>query len=410
MMLALGTCGPSSNPEPRPPEPDAAVFEALPYLSWTEGETDPQQRGVTVWDRERAWEGINLFTNDVNEVYLMDMAGRRLHIWTLPKEFEHCEHFELLPRGEVVVVCVLEGLVKLDRDSNVLWVSEMPVHHDVEVLADGTFLTPRRVGSQMYQGRRVIFDGVAHLSAEGQALDVWSTWEHLAELQEHHEPTSLDKPSASPRSRKIFDYYHLNTVEVLPATLLGERDTRFQAGNLLICLRNANLILILDRDTKGISWSWGPGELSLPHMPTMLASGNILVFDNGFAAQRSRVLELDPVSLEIVWRYEGDPPESFFTKYRGSNQRLPNGNTLICDADNGRVVEVTAAGELVWEFWNPELKGGSRKRIYRFMRKSKDEVDDLFREKGPSVSVYSGGNGGHEVGLAPVQDTTERTG
>lgn len=284
------------------------------------------------------------------------------------------------------MVCVRQGLVKLDRDSKVLWETKMRVHHDVEVLDDGSFLVARKVGSHRYQGRRVGFDGVAHLSPEGEMVDVWSTWEQLAELQEHHEPTSLDEPpqgpnhrNQAPRRRKRFDYYHLNSVEVLPDTPIGRQDLRFQAGNLLICLRNADVILILDRDTGSVVWSWGPGDLSFPHMPTMFANGDILVFDNGISSRRSRVIQLDPVSKEMVWLYEGDPPESFFSKYRGSNQRLPNGNTLICDGDNGHVLEVTTEGEVVWEFWNPELKGSSRKRIYRFMRKSNDEIRELFR-------------------------------
>ena len=33
-------------------------------------------------------------------------------------------------------------------------------------------------------------------------------------------------------------------------------------------------------------------------------------------------------------------------------QRLPNGNTLITEADTGRVFEVTRKGEVVWEFGN----------------------------------------------------------
>ena len=36
-----------------------------------------------------------------------------------------------------------------------------------------------------------------------------------------------------------------------------------------------------------------------------------------------------------------------------SMQRLPNGNTLICEGPSGRVFEVTADKELVWEFVNP---------------------------------------------------------
>lgn len=62
-----------------------AMFEALPYISWTEEDAKPEQSGVTRWDRDRAWEGVNLYINDVNEVYLMDMAGRRLHTWILPE-------------------------------------------------------------------------------------------------------------------------------------------------------------------------------------------------------------------------------------------------------------------------------------------------------------------------------------
>ena len=39
-------------------------------------------------------------------------------------------------------------------------------------------------------------------------------------------------------------------------------------------------------------------------------------------------------------------------------QRLPNGNTLICDGTHGTFLEVTAAGELVWKYVNPEINTG----------------------------------------------------
>ena len=34
-------------------------------------------------------------------------------------------------------------------------------------------------------------------------------------------------------------------------------------------------------------------------------------------------------------------------------QRLPNGNTLIAESDRGRAFEVTAEGEIVWQWLNP---------------------------------------------------------
>lgn len=384
-LVSLWSCSRDRSPD----SPEAAIaadedltaLVALPYLSWSDEEADPAKLGVTVWDKERAWSGLNLYTNDVNEAYLMNMAGRRLHTWRLPEEFTHCEHFELLPGGGIVMVCVGQGLVKLDRDSNVLWELPKRIHHDVAVVEDGSFWLPIRGRGRRYQGRKVGFDGLIRVSADGEVLERWRSWDHLDELQRRHGASHLDRPAIGEPAKKNYDYYHLNSVEVLPETALGARDERFRAGNLLICLRNVHLIAILDRDTFAVTWSWGPGELSFPHMPTMLPDGHLLIYDNGVDSERSRVLELDPEAGDIVWRYEGDPPATFFSKRRGSNQRLPNGNTLIAESEKGRVLEVDRDGGVVWEFWNPEMRQGRRKRIYRFMRRSEDEVRDLFRSQ-----------------------------
>ena len=152
---------------------------------------------------------------------------------------------------------------------------------------------------------------------------------------------------------------------------LGERDDRFRAGNLLVCFRNVNLVAVLDRESLEVTWGWGPGELELPHMPTMLENGNLLIYDNGPFRGWSRVIELEPASGEIVWEWPAEEDRgarTFFSEWRGSGQRLPNGNTLICESERGRVFEVTPEGELVWEFWNPELVEGRRRRIYRMLR------------------------------------------
>jgi hypothetical protein len=52
-----------------------------------------------------------------------------------------------------------------------------------------------------------------------------------------------------------------------------------------------------------------------------------------------------------AWTYVD--PKTFYSPYISGAQRLPNGNTLICAGVPGRVFEVTAAGEIVWEFLNP---------------------------------------------------------
>ncbi len=47
---------------------------------------------------------------------------------------------------------------------------------------------------------------------------------------------------------------------------------------------------------------------------------------------------------------------------RSAQERLPNGNTLITESDGGRLLEVTPAGEIVWEYLNP-VRGGEAEEL-----------------------------------------------
>jgi hypothetical protein len=109
--------------------------------------------------------------------------------------------------------------------------------------------------------------------------------------------------------------------------------------------------------------------------------GNILVFDNGgksgyggpeayprYTREYSRVIELDPVTFEIVWQYGAESgKEHFFSHFISGAQRLPNGNTMVTDGANGRLFEVTAAKEIVWEYTCKEL-GEYGNLVYRAYR------------------------------------------
>jgi hypothetical protein len=94
---------------------------------------------------------------------------------------------------------------------------------------------------------------------------------------------------------------------------------------------------------------------------------------NKFGAT-SRVIEFNPVTLDIVWEYvnvvdctptlsppflpvcaeetDGTMNRKFFSAFLSSAQRLKNGNTLITEGINGRVFEVTVEGEVVWEHYS----------------------------------------------------------
>jgi len=111
-------------------------------------------------------------------------------------------------------------------------------------------------------------------------------------------------------------------------------------------------------------------------------AGNILIFDNGgmpehrgdrpsvFPKHRgySRVLEIDPITCEILWQYgTSSGAENFYSHFISSAQRLPNGNTLITAGAYGHFFEVTHHKEVVWEFQNPKGRNHGA-RTYRALR------------------------------------------
>jgi hypothetical protein len=254
-----------------------------------------------------------------------------------------------------------------------------------------------------YRDLMVRFPSIAHLTADGSEIEKWSSYEHLDDIRRTFDQRSfldtiLDSLLASKDSTEAtqavsglpgglrsrdgdegFDYFHLNTVSVIPETSLGGTDSRFRAGNLMICFRNVNQIAVLDKDTWDILWVWGEGILDWPHHPTMLESGNILIFDNGFTRKYSKVLEFNPATDSIEWEYLGKPVKSFFTSNKGSAQRLPNGNTLICQGNRGRAFEVSREGEIVWEWLNPMTEEDHRVHVYRMMRLPPDMVEPLLK-------------------------------
>lgn len=150
----------------------------------------------------------------------------------------------------------------------------------------------------------------------------------------------------------------------------------------MISFRNINLVGIISRETGEFTWRMGAPELAQQHHPTVLPNGNILIFDNG--AHRldnvltySRVIEVDPAASEIVWEYRDPTFMNFFSPFISGAQRLPNGNTMITEGNFGRLFEITAEGELVWEYIsshftaNPFLGEGNS--IFRAWRHSADD-------------------------------------
>ncbi|MBN2090578.1 aryl-sulfate sulfotransferase [candidate division KSB1 bacterium] len=112
--------------------------------------------------------------------------------------------------------------------------------------------------------------------------------------------------------------------------------------------------------------------------PGCPGAGNMTFFNNGLGRNYSTVDEINlPVDVngnyslttgsafgpqKLTWTYSANPPESMYSEAISGAQRLPNGNTIICDGVHGVFTEVTSNGEIVWKYINPVVKTGILKQ------------------------------------------------
>ncbi len=316
--------------------------------------------GFIMYQRGKAFDGYTLFAPQAGkDVYLIDMLGRVVHRWRLSDR--PADYGYLLESGRLLVG-VRTGkspvqfggrggiLLEMDWDGRVVWSYEEPaLHHDFCRMPNGNTmvlgweLVPPELARRVKGGvagtehtRGVWSDYFREITPDGRAVWEWHAYKHL-------DPESDIICSLCSRQ----EWTHSNSCEVLAD------------GNILTSFRRLDTVAIIDKKTGEFSWKWGRGELGHPHNPTPLENGNILIFDNGRHSSRrssspgSRVVEVNPNTSQIEWCYEARPPWEFYSGHISGAQRLPNGNTLICEGVMGRQFEVTKAKEMVWEYVNP---------------------------------------------------------
>ena len=344
-----------------------------------------KKSGVTVLKKDKCDDGYRLYSSRQTEVaHLIGVDGTEVHRWAFPQG-KTWHYAEMQPNGNLIAIVKDVMILELDWQSKLVWKAEMRAHHDFARLANGnTLVVSRRdLTNPWTKSGRLACDILVELTPRGKTVWQWKVEAHADEIAKHVK-------LLIPPSDKFRDWPHVNTLEVLPPSPAARKDSRFRADNLLICGRHIDTIWVIDRETDKVVWAWGPGELLGPHMPTMLPNGHILVYDNGQNASvrvrgYTRVIELDPLTGKIVWQYRAEPPKSFYSPSRGSNERLPNGNTFIAESDSGRLFEVTPAGEIVWELLNPDRRrNGGRMAFYRACRYDRDLVRKLLARPAPA--------------------------
>jgi hypothetical protein len=342
-------------------------------------------KGTTIYKPDKCWNGYAMVPYEQGMIIIVDMKGNVVHSWEVGTE-----RARLLENGNIVV---MKGnrIVEYDWDGEVVWECEVPggpyedmsypspgiIHHDLQRLSNGNTIFiyheevpeeyKKNIKDPVRKSTQVIGDCILEVNKEKEIVWQWHT----------HQGLDLNEDSSlRARERRHYDWTHTNTVSVLPENKWYDQGHKeFKPGNVVICARQLDEIYIIDRDTKEVVWKYRGeylGGISRAHEPYMIekglpGAGNIIMFDNGTdrkmhnrdgkgeEAQITVVLEINPVTKQIVWMYQDG--ENFYSAIQGTQQRLPNGNTFICESTKGRLLEVTYAGEIVWEYVMPPFPG-----------------------------------------------------
>lgn len=233
----------------------------------------------------------------------------------------------------------------------------------------------------------------------GNIVWTWHVWDHL--IQEYdatksnygvvsNHPERVDVNGWTESGSSIMPFWnHMNSINYNP-----------ELDQIMLSVRGSSELWVIDHSTttaeaashvggrsgKGgdLLFRWGNPEtydalgsqmLFDQHDAQWIASdcpgaGNMLIFNNGLGRNYSSADEIVPPAVDtngnyaliagqayapsaLQWTYAATPATSMYSEAISGCQRLPNGNTLICDGTHGELREVTPAGQVVWYYTGP---------------------------------------------------------
>lgn len=337
-------------------------------------------------DPGRISPGVTLLTTLDNRVVALDAAGGELYRWQLPfqavwphyfpdelgKSFVHFASAHLLPDASLIGVYhdarQLQnygmGMVKIDKQSAVLWSYKGRVHDHFDVSGDRIYaLEHQSVSSEQAQKLALLSppqlaDTIVVLSAgTGKILD-------MIDLLDSFTATPYEHMLYSHNSGKK-KFITATSVEVLPSAL-SMAFPQFEEGFLLVSVKSLNCIAVIDPLIGKVVWA-ARGAFTKQDKAIFGADGNIWVYDSQgyYAGKRNntlpRILRVNPLTQGLAGSYVPSLPPKLFGVDKSNNsmdkgdiRQLDNGNVLIAMGAYGTVLEVTPAFDVVWKHYRDQ--------------------------------------------------------
>ena len=284
-------------------------------------------------------------------------------------------------------------------------------HHDVKTLPNGDVLliawesktrseciaagrNPSTVSNQGLWPDHVI-EVKPTGPTSGDIVWQWHAWDHFIQdydsskanygvVADHPELADINYVTSQQT-----DLMHTNSVDYNP-----------QFDQILISVHNYNEVWVIDHSTTtqeaaghtggtyghggDILYRWGNPQaynrgtyndemLFSQHdaswiKPGLPGAGDILVFNNGAGRPGTDYSSVDQFTPPVnangtynlapggaygpaseTWTYTATPPTSFYADHISGAQRLPDGNTLICNGVTGKIFEVSPGGSTLWQ-------------------------------------------------------------
>jgi hypothetical protein len=333
---------------------------------------------VEVSDSDRVQPGFTLLGPMSSSVYAMAVDEAGEVVWFFQDlerqdEVTDIRDATLLPNGNVHIQLYTTLYVVSPDGQPEIYVeteTEYPFgSHEVVALENGNFLgiygEYREVDGVELRG-----EGIVELNPLGEAVWVWSLFDHLDTTRFPGEESMREL------SNGALDWTHANALQYLE-----------DEQAILITVRNQNLLMKVDHGTGEVIWSFGENaDFSLtegswfysPHGGWMAQDGRLSIYDNGNDRpvddrfSRGVVYELDPQEMTArqTWEYKTEN----YTGHFGNVDFLDNGNFLVAaGGPNGigpkpTAYEVTPDGDLVWKLETTETTDDDKTHFYRTKR------------------------------------------
>jgi hypothetical protein len=258
---------------------------------------------------------------------------------------------------------------------------------------------------------RLLPDAVYEIHQTGQSSgDIvweWHSWDHMSSVYggtANGQPVSTNITDPGKLNINYYsglgaDWLHCNSV-----------DYNSELDQIVLSIHNFSELIVIDHSTadyddpqsgidaaKGpagdILYRWGNPEAYGAGTqsdkvffgqhdcnwiePGLPGYGNILTFNNGWLRTGGAYSSIEEIVTPVdsfgnyqytpgfaygpestIWTYIADPPASFYSAIISSARRLPNGNTLVCEGDDGHFFELSPDDAIVWEYINPVTKLG----------------------------------------------------